>query len=285
MNEFRSTPQPKQGWQDTPLSGQPVHRDSAPRYVLRVIGVALMFALFGLGCVLLAVWAGALRLTVSDRARRTRLLRGHLSALSAGWIAIAIKSGGMSMPVEHFRPCDLTSVAGTLVVANHPTIMDVILLWSQLPNACYVMKADIRKVPLLRPLIGPLDYLSNSDPEQLLEAAAARLRDGETLVVFPEATRTVPGKPMSFRLGAAEIALRAGADILPIAIHHDGSYLRKGQRWLDFPRARVDFGLSLGPRLSLNELPVDRDNPRQARRQLTELLHRLLAQRLDQPPF
>lgn len=259
-------------------------QDSTFRYVLRVVGVGLMFALFGLGCVLLAVWAGVLRLVVSDRDRRVRLLRSHLSALSSGWIAIAIRSGGMSMPIERFEPSELAADKGTLVVANHPTIMDVILLWSQLPNACYVMKADIRRVPLLRPLIGPLDYLSNSDPEQLLIRASERLRDGETLVVFPEATRTSPGEAMQFRLGAAEMALRADADILPIAIHHDGSYLRKGQGWLDFPRARVDFGLSLGPRLALSEAPIDRDSPRKARRQLTKLLHTQLTQRLALPP-
>lgn len=284
VNDFRSTPQSKQGWQESPVSNAAPRKDSAPRYVLRVIGVCLMFALFGLGCVVLALWAGILRLAVRDQAQRVRVLRRHLSALSAGWIAIAIKSGGMSMPIERFEPCTFDSPNGTLIVANHPTIMDVILLWSQLPNACYVMKADIRKVPLLRPLIRPLDYLSNSDPEQLLDAASARLRNGETLVVFPEATRTIPGEPMIFKLGAAEIALRAGADVLPIAIHHDGSYLRKGQLWRDFPRARVDFGLSMGPRLPLSELPIDRDNLRKARRELTDLLHQHLSRALTKHP-
>lgn len=296
VNDFHRHSQPEQNWQPAAVATTRRPEDSLPRYVLRVVGVCLMFALFGLGCILLAIWAGVLRLAVSDERRRVRLLRRHLSALSAGWIEIAIRSGGMSLPVETFEPAGLSGTEeavdnncsakakGTLIVANHPTIMDVILLWSRFPNAGYVMKADIRKVPLLRPLIRPLDYLSNSDPEQLLIEATTRLVAGETLVVFPEATRTMPGEPMTFRLGAAEIALRAGVNILPIAIHHDGSYLRKGQRWLDFPRARVDFGLSVGPRFDLDHLPIERTNPRQARRQLTDLLHQHLSELLARPP-
>lgn len=255
------------------------------RYVWRSIKVVWMFAWFGGACVGLALWAGVLRLVVRSRTERVRRLRSDLSAISRRWVRFAINMGGMSLPVSRHEPAAPASKRGCLVIANHPTIMDVILLWAELPNVCCVMKADLERMPLLRPLMGPLDYLSNSDPEALLNDAASRLRRGETLLVFPEATRTTPGQPLSFRLGAAEMALRAGADTLPIVIHHDGSYLRKGQSWFDFPRGRVDFGLTVGPRQAIDEQGLPLGYPRQARRQLTQRWQAHCQSTLDQPVF
>lgn len=244
-------------------------QETGLRYAWRSAKVVWMFAWFGGACVALAIWAGVLRLAVRERSRRVRRLRADLSAVSARWVRFAINMGGMSMPVNRAEPSAPEPGRGCLVIANHPTIMDVILLWAELPNVCCVMKADLERMPLLRPLMGPLDYLSNSDPEALLAEAIDRLEHGETLLVFPEATRSLLGKPLTFRLGAAEMALRSRADTLPIVIHHDGSYLNKGQSWFDFPRGRVDFGLTVGPRRSIDELELPLDSPRQARRLLT----------------
>ena len=107
---------------------------------------------------------------------------------------------------------------GRLIVANHPTLIDVVLLVSQMPEVDCIVKRGLWRNPFLRWPVSWAGYLPNSEGEQLIEACAATLRRGHSLLVFPEGTRTVPGKPLRMQRGAAHIALAADAEILPVTI-------------------------------------------------------------------
>lgn len=108
-----------------------------------------------------------------------------------------------------------------------------------------------------------------------MEVACQALARGETLIIFPEGTRTDLREPLHFRRGAAHIALRSGALILPVRIDTDPPVLAKGDRWCDMPHTASRFRLQgLEPFRS----PVADDLPTSlAARKLTRRLESLFA--------
>jgi len=78
-------------------------------------------------------------------------------------------------------------------------------------------------------------YISNGDSAQALDACVDTLKRGRTLVLFPEGTRTTTGEPPKFRRGAAQVALRAGCQVLPVMIACTPPALTKSRAWWQVP--------------------------------------------------
>ena len=80
---------------------------------------------------------------------------------------------------------------GLLVLANHPTLIDVVCLISLLPNADCVVKRAVARNPFMRGPVRAAGYISNDDGAGLVDDCVAAVHAGGTLVIFPEGTRSV----------------------------------------------------------------------------------------------
>ena len=129
----------------------------------------------------------------------------------------------------------LTRGGPRVVIANHPTLIDVILLGASLPQAdCIVKKAAWHNL-YLRGVVAAAGYVPNDEGEKLVEACVSRLRRDRTLLMFPEGTRSPRRRLGRIQRGAAHVALRSGVPLLPVAITCDPPTLMKGQPWYDVP--------------------------------------------------
>jgi 1-acyl-sn-glycerol-3-phosphate acyltransferase len=143
--------------------------------------------------------------------------------------------------LEHLR-----GRPAAVVVANHPTLIDVVLLIAAMPQADCVVKRAIRRNRFLRGVTTGAGYIPNSDGPELVDRCVSRLRAGRWVVLFPEGTRSPGGQLGSFRRGAAHIALTAGCDIVPVVITCDPPTLMKHQPWYDVPDRRVRLTVTVG---------------------------------------
>ncbi len=137
----------------------------------------------------------------------------------------------------------LTAARGCVVVANHLTLIDVVILTAFLPDATAIAKAAARGNFFYSPIVKGI-FLVNDDPVRVMEEAKTCLSEGVNLIVFPQGTRTpstAPKRPL--RRGAAQIALHAGAPILPIVISCDPPVLAKGQPWHDLAERTIVWTL------------------------------------------
>ncbi len=216
-----------------------------------------------------AVW---LRLRESDPVERIARLRGVVSRLCRWYLDYQSALGLIS--VEYLRQRRL---GPGLIVANHPSLVDAFWILATQPHVCCVLKGDLQASWLFRSLVEQLNYVSNRDPEELLADGTCRLLAGETLLVFPEATRTTPQIMPRFRLGAAELAVRSGAVIHPIVIYKTGAYLSKSRAWYQFPSHRLTWRIAFAPSIQ----PTIGRDPRQARRRITADLERYFHRCLD----
>ena len=174
----------------------------------------------------------------------------------------------------------LSGGGARLFVANHPTLIDIVLLLTRLPQADCIVKTAARRNPLMRAIVARAGYLANDEGDGVVEACAARIAAGRSVLLFPEGTRSPLGGLRRFQRGAAHIALRSGCAIVPIVITCRPPTLFKGQPWHDVSDRRAQYVLRVvEPINPARYLNADTSLPVAARR-LTADLQALYEQRL-----
>ena len=206
-------------------------------YWWRVFAKTLSFALFGIGALLLSLLVfPAVRLLVHPRWRFRRALRRTVSA--SFWLFVWVMRLLGLIRVRIQSPERLRAARGVIVAANHPSLIDVVILIAHLPQADCIVKTQLWSNPFVRGVVGSL-YIPNSlDFEDTVAACAASLAEGNSLVVFPEGTRTASDSAPRLKRGSARLALRLGCDIQPVLIQaSDPRGLRKGDPLFSYTRA------------------------------------------------
>jgi 1-acyl-sn-glycerol-3-phosphate acyltransferase len=238
-------------------------------YYWRLAATGGCFAAFGIGGLALSIFVFPVLLLTPHKTRAVRAR--WLIHKSFGLFMALMESVGI-MRFEVFGAEKLRNCRNMLVLASHPTLIDVVALLSLMPEANCVVKRALWDNPFLGGVVRAADYVSNLDPENLIDDCAADLTDGNPLIIFPEGTRTSPGKPLHFLRGAAYIALKSGVPVLPVLIQCTPSTLTKSQRWYQIPYRRFHLRVDV-----LAPVPASRwisaDEPKTvAARKLTRLL-------------
>ena len=137
---------------------------------------------------------------------------------------------------------------GLVVVANHPSMVDALLIVARLRRGVCIMKGDLMRNVFLGAGARLARYIPNDSPRTMLRHAIANLRDGAQLVMFPEGTRTVDRPLDRFRPGIALIARLAQVPIQTVIIETDTCYLGKGWPVWRPPSFPIRIGVRLGER-------------------------------------
>jgi 1-acyl-sn-glycerol-3-phosphate acyltransferase len=213
-------------------------------YYLRVVTTGLSFLFFGVFGIILGILVVPLLLAIpggkmARRARARRLIRLAFRAL----VGFMNQTGAISY---RFAGSAALGRPGQLVIANHPSLIDIVLLIAFVPNAaCVVKRAAWRNLSMVM-AVRAAGYVANSPTEWMIEQASALLESGECLIMFPEGTRTVPDRPAHFHRGAASLALRAARVVTPVFIDVRPSHLSKAVPWYRVPATRPHYSLSVG---------------------------------------
>ena len=116
-----------------------------------------------------------------------------------------------------------------VVVANHPSLLDAVILASRLPNAVCIMKAALVRNLLLGASARLAGYIVNDAPLPMLRDAVHELQAGATLIIFPEGTRTAAPPVDACADTAAVLAAHGGAPVQALLIEMSSLYL--GKHW------------------------------------------------------
>ena len=144
----------------------------------------------------------------------------------------------------------LRNERGLIFVANHPTMLDALLLVARLPRSACIMKADLMRNVFLGAGARLARYIRNDSARTMVRLAVDDLKNGGQLVIFPEGTRTVKPPLNAFRPGVTLIAKLAQAPIQTVFIDTDSPYLAKGWPLWRVPPLPIVFRLRLGQRFA-----------------------------------
>ncbi len=212
--------------------------------IWRLLATGLVFVVFGLGAVVISTTVfPLLRLSTTDANRARLRIQRAMQLTFKAYVGLMHALGLFTYEV---RDVERLWVSGQLVIANHPTLIDVVFLVSLMPKVDCIVKQGLWRNPFLRWPVTWASYIPNTTGESLVVDCAATLRRGNSLLVFPEGTRSMPGQPLHMQRGAAHIALLSGAPILPVTIVVSEPTLTKGYPWYRVPRSRPHFCIKVG---------------------------------------
>jgi 1-acyl-sn-glycerol-3-phosphate acyltransferase len=124
------------------------------------------------------------------------------------------------------RPC--------IYMTNHQSYFDIFALLAYLPvDFKFVVKQELMGIPLLGITMRRAGYIGikREKPRQAIRSireAAEKIRDGASVVIFPEGTRSRDGRLQPFKRGGFDLALRSGCDIVPVTIRDSYRIVPKG---------------------------------------------------------
>lgn len=164
---------------------------------------------------------------------------------------------------------------GQLIVANHPSLLDVVLMFSREPSVNCICKQDLLNNPAMSSSIIACGFIPNTESEEVLEKCHASLQK-EALLLFPEGTRTGWDGVVNFHRGALSIGLRSAEIITPVIIKMTPPNLKKGQPWYKIPSQKIQYELTvmedIDPKLMLAEKPLPVAS-RRLKKQLEDLFN------------
>ncbi|WP_343595946.1 lysophospholipid acyltransferase family protein [Acinetobacter sp.] len=206
-------------------------------YVWRMMATGACFTSFGVGGLLVgSVIAPAVKLYTSDPKHRIDLTQQIIRHSFHGFIEMMVKLGIMTYRIDGAEK--LANSQGELVIANHPTLIDVVMLIGLMPKANCIVKQGLWKNPFTRGPVRNAAYILNEGSEQFIQDCVQKLQEenAASLLIFPEGTRTEKNHLINdFQRGAANIALRADVPIRPVLIWCTPSTLTKNEKWYHIP--------------------------------------------------
>jgi 1-acyl-sn-glycerol-3-phosphate acyltransferase len=209
--------------------------------------LALQAQLLLLGLMSLAWNAVALLLLpVLPRATGRRVGRAMIAYGYRAFWRIAAVVGMLRLDAQVLDT--LRDDAGLVVVANHPSMLDALMLVARLPRSACIMKASLLRNPFLGPGARLARYIHNDSAYGMVQHAVEDLQDGGQLVLFPEGTRTTQWPLNPFHASFALIAKRAQVPVQAVFIDTDSPYLGKGWPLWKLPPLPIRFAVRLGRR-------------------------------------
>jgi 1-acyl-sn-glycerol-3-phosphate acyltransferase len=214
----------------------------------RVLATGFAFACFFLGgAFLAAVVFPVMAIRREGREDRTqrlirRVFRFYLAMLRGlGLVQLEIING------ERLAACQ-----GKIIIANHPTLIDVVLLMALTPRVRCIVKHELWDNRFLKGVVCAAGYIRNDlPPSSIISACRETLDRGNNLIVFPEGTRSRIGEPMHFHRGVANIAMLTGTAIQLVVISCSPLTLTKGEPWYRVPPKRPRFRVEVAYRMEM----------------------------------
>ena len=246
-------------------------------YAWRLAATGFCFFVFSAGGLALTLFVFPL-LLLTPRRERAQHARRLIRQSFRLFLRIMEVLGIMTLEVHGAERLDRD---GALVLANHPTLIDVVALLSVLPTASCVVKQALWRNPFLGGVMRAADYISNAEGDSLVDECVRHLRDGHALVIFPEGTRSQPGKPIRFLRGASFIALKSGVPILPVLIDCSPPTLTKREKWYQIPPRRFHLRIEVLDTLDARQWVASSEASPLVARHLTRGLEGFFAKELS----
>jgi 1-acyl-sn-glycerol-3-phosphate acyltransferase len=134
------------------------------------------------------------------------------------WSAKMLAAMGIELRVE-----GVSAPGASLLVANHISWLDIMVIHAVVPEARFVSKADVKSWPLIAQLVDAagtlyLERERKRDALRVVHAVAQALRAGQKVAVFPEGTTSTGHGLLPFHANLLQAAISTQTPVQPLAL-------------------------------------------------------------------
>ena len=168
------------------------------------------------------------------------------------WSSLLLKITGVNLVINDNSGREDKSY---IYIANHSSLFDIPVLLSSLKdNSRIIYKEELEKIPLFGWCLkmSPFISVKRDDPKNALQGfreAVKSISEGDSVIIFPEGTRSIDGKLGEFKKGAFLMAEKSRKEIVPVVIHGTSAIMPKGK--LKFCKGNIV--LNIHPKIDSSE--------------------------------
>ena len=203
----------------------PASKGLPPYTLIGLIRTVLLFLLFFIGCIFLRVLIAVLYLVPVRKSSKQRLVCRLIQITCKGILLLAT-----AVKKEHINKANERFQHPAIIIANHQSFIDILVLLSLSSKILMVTNHWVWHSPFFGAIIRSVDfYYIGEGYEQYMERMRKKVKEGYSIAIFPEGTRTYNGKMKRFHKGAFYLAETLQLDILPILLYGNNKIIAKAQ--------------------------------------------------------
>ena len=225
---------------------KPAAKGLPPYTLIGLLRTILLFLLFLVGCIVLRGLILVLYLVPIRRIYKQQFIGRLINITCKGILVIAA-----FVRKEHVNVSNETFKKPAIVIANHQSFIDILQLLSFSPKIIMITNHWVWNSPAFGAVIRYAGFfLADEGYELCVERMKEKVKEGYSIAIFPEGTRTYDGKMKRFHKGAFYLAEKLQLDIIPIILYGNNKIIAKAQPF--YVRKGIIFSKVL-PRIASND--------------------------------
>lgn len=261
------------------LISRPTSRGGYPITMAAMLNSIYAFVYFFIGCILLQVYMLVLQLLPIGRIRRKAWFHHAIYGFTRLFLSTMFTTR-----TRRLNPESETFKRPAIIIANHQSFIDILLLLSTSPKLVMVTNNWVWNSPFFGRIVRYAGFHhAGRGYESLTESIQKDFENGYSVVIFPEGTRSEDCAIHRFHKGAFLVAEKLHADIVPVLIYGAGQICSKTQ---PFYIKRGDLTGLILPRITPDDtrFGVDvRERAKKVRTYMTEEYEKLKALHTNDP--
>ncbi|MBN3859660.1 1-acyl-sn-glycerol-3-phosphate acyltransferase [Neisseriaceae bacterium PsAf] len=176
----------------------------------------------------------------------------------------------------------INQIKNELIVANHPSLMDVVFLISILPKVTCIVKPAVWYNPFMKNPVRGAQYIKSDQAETLIQDCVDIItEDKRSILIFPEGTRTLKGNQLNpLKKGFANIVYKQNILVRPITITMNPRFLCKEDKWYNIPKGVVKVTIDIEDPLDVQKWYQLTDSRSIAVRKITTQMYEYFLKRI-----
>ncbi len=193
------------------------------------------------------------------------------------WAGVVLAAAGIRVRTRIIQ--EIPSGEPVIFACNHASLIDIPVLYKALPvEFRFIVKKELFKIPLLGFAMKtagyiPIDRARGRAALKSMKEAALRIREGASIVVFPEGTRSLDGNLQDFKEGGFMLAVKSGCPVVPVAIKGSFRIIPKGSLTARPGNVQVTVG---------TPIEISSEGKRRDRREIGRMAHEQVQQMLKE---
>lgn len=205
---------------------------------------ALFFGGFGLGGLILGTIIFPIICFIYSGNRQRKVMINTIHYSWRFFVKIAFAFRLFSVNYDNIR--NLLNTSGSIIICNHPSLIDIVILISLFRNTICIVKGELANNFFIKHIVSSVFLVNSENVSRIMAKSEELLNSGYNIVIFPEGTRTNEKSYFKLHRIFAQISLRTNRTILMLKIRQSFPILGKDQKWYQIGDRMCNYSILFG---------------------------------------